>query len=61
MPTCAGSSAIGRTPRCSDHGITSSDAIRVFAGSNVETAVVPNVHAMMIDYDHVVRHYEIVE
>lgn len=38
------------------------DSIRAFAGPNAETAVVPdNVHAMMIDYDRVVRHYQIVE
>lgn len=38
------------------------DAIRAFAGPNAETAVVPdNVHAMMVDYDRVVRHYEVVE
>jgi len=38
------------------------DSIRAFAGANVETAVVPeNVHAMMIDYDRVVRHYELVD
>jgi heme-degrading monooxygenase HmoA len=38
------------------------DSIRAFAGPNAETAVVPaNVHAMMIDYDRVARHYEVVE
>ena len=38
------------------------DAIRAFAGNDVETAVVPQkVHDMMIDYDRVVRHFEIVE
>src|SRR5436853_4411944 len=36
-------------------------SIRAFAGANEETAVVPqNVHAMMIEYDRVVRHYEVV-
>lgn len=35
------------------------DAIRAFAGDDVETAVVPQkVQAMMVDYDRVVRHYE---
>jgi heme-degrading monooxygenase HmoA len=35
------------------------DAIRAFAGSNAETAVVPQkVHEMMVDYDRIVRHYE---
>jgi len=38
------------------------ESIRAFAGANVETAVVPeNVIAMMIEYDRVVRHYEVVE
>ena len=38
------------------------ESIRGFAGTNVETAVVPNkVGAMMIEYDRVVRHYEVVE
>jgi len=37
-------------------------AIVAFAGVDVETAVVPpEVHAMMIEYDRVVRHYEVVE
>jgi antibiotic biosynthesis monooxygenase (ABM) superfamily enzyme len=36
-------------------------AVRAFAGKNVELAVVPDkVQAMMLDYDRVVRHYEIV-
>ena len=36
------------------------DAIRAFAGDDVETAVVPaKVQAMMVDYDRVVRHYEV--
>ena len=35
-------------------------AIRAFAGDNVELAVVPEkVQAMMLDYDRVVRHYEV--
>ena len=38
------------------------ESIRGFAGSNAETAVVPEkVHAMMLEYDHTVRHYEVVE
>lgn len=38
------------------------DAIRAFAGDDVETAVVPaTVREMMIDYDRIVRHYEVVE
>lgn len=38
------------------------DSIRTFAGPNVETAVVPQkVQDMMIEYDSVVRHYEVVE
>jgi heme-degrading monooxygenase HmoA len=37
------------------------DAIKAFAGADVETAVVPpKAHDMMIDYDRVVRHYEVV-
>lgn len=37
-------------------------SIRGFAGANAETAVVPEkAAAMMIDYDRVVRHYEVVE
>jgi hypothetical protein len=37
-------------------------SIRGFAGSNAETAVVPEkAAAMMIDYDRVVRHYEVIE
>jgi hypothetical protein len=41
--------------------LTSVDAIRAFAGANAETAVVsPKVHDMMVDYDRVVRHYEVV-
>lgn len=38
------------------------ESIRGFAGSNAETAVVPErVRTMMIEYDHTVRHYEVVE
>jgi|SRR5438552_1083094 len=38
------------------------ESIRRFAGSNTETAVVPEkVREMMIEYDHTVRHYEVVE
>jgi heme-degrading monooxygenase HmoA len=38
------------------------DSIRAFAGNDVETAVVPDkVQAMMLEYDRVVRHYEIVD
>lgn len=38
------------------------DAIRAFAGANVETAVVPQkVQDMMVDYDRIVRHYEVVD
>lgn len=37
-------------------------AIEAFAGSNPEQAVVPEkVHAMMVEYDPTVSHYEIVE
>ena len=37
-------------------------SIRGFAGSNAETAVVPEkAAAMMIDYDRQVRHYEVIE
>lgn len=40
----------------------SMESIRGFAGANVETAVVPEkVREMMIEYDHTVHHYEIVE
>jgi len=38
------------------------DAIKQFAGTDVETAIVPlSVQEMMIDYDNRVRHYEIVQ
>jgi len=37
------------------------EAIRAFAGPNAESAVVPQkVHEMMVDYDRIVRHYEVV-
>jgi len=37
------------------------EAIHGFAGADAETAVVPPaVHDMMIEYDRVVRHYEVV-
>jgi len=37
------------------------ESIRAFAGPDAETAVVPaNVREMMIEYDRVVRHYEVV-
>ena len=36
------------------------DAIRAFAGAEVETAVVPQkVQDMMVAYDRTVRHYEV--
>lgn len=38
------------------------DAIRAFAGSDAETAVVPEkVQAMMLEFDRFARHYEVVE
>ncbi|HEY7643338.1 MAG TPA: antibiotic biosynthesis monooxygenase [Steroidobacteraceae bacterium] len=38
------------------------DAIRAFAGSDVESAVVPpKAQAMMIEYDSRARHYEVVD
>jgi heme-degrading monooxygenase HmoA len=38
------------------------EAIRQFAGDNVERAVVPPaVREMMREYDQVVRHYEIID
>jgi hypothetical protein len=38
------------------------DAIRSFAGSDVESAVVPDkVQKMMIEYDRRARHYEVVD
>jgi heme-degrading monooxygenase HmoA len=37
------------------------ESIRAFAGPDAETAVVPStVREMMIEYDRVVRHYEVV-
>jgi heme-degrading monooxygenase HmoA len=37
------------------------EAIHAFAGANAEAAVVPQkVHDMMVDYDRLVRHYEVV-
>jgi heme-degrading monooxygenase HmoA len=37
------------------------DAIRAFAGADVTIAVVPgNVQDMMVEYDKVAKHYEIV-
>ena len=41
---------------------TSMDAIRAFAGSNPEKAVVePGAIATLIDYDQTVRHYEVLD
>jgi len=38
------------------------EAIGAFAGADVETAVVPaKAQSMMIDFDRVVRHFEIVD
>ena len=38
------------------------DAITAFAGADVERAVVPAaVQEMLIDYDRVVRHYEVLD
>ena len=38
------------------------DAIRAFAGANINTAVVPEkAQQMMVDYDRVVRHFEVIE
>jgi len=40
---------------------SSIEAIREFAGAEAETAVVPpKVQAMMVEYDQMVRHYEVV-
>ena len=37
------------------------EAIHAFAGINAESAVVPaKIHDMMVEYDRVVRHYEVV-
>lgn len=39
---------------------TSIEAVRAFAGAEVETAVVPQkVQDMMVTYDRTVRHYEV--
>jgi heme-degrading monooxygenase HmoA len=36
------------------------EAVRAFAGADVEAAVVPRkVHDMMVAYDRTVRHYEV--
>jgi heme-degrading monooxygenase HmoA len=41
---------------------TSLDAVRAFAGDDLERAVVePGAIAALSDYDHTVRHYDIVE
>jgi heme-degrading monooxygenase HmoA len=38
------------------------ESIRAFAGSNVETAVVPQkAQHMMVEFDPIVRHYEVLE
>ena len=38
------------------------ESIRAFAGADVEIAVVPKkVQDMMVDYDRIVRHYEVEE
>jgi heme-degrading monooxygenase HmoA len=40
---------------------TSMDAVRAFAGANIDRAVVaPDAAAMLIDYDQRVHHYEVV-
>jgi heme-degrading monooxygenase HmoA len=40
----------------------SMEAIKRFAGMNAEVAVVPEeVRRMMIEYDRIVRHYEVAE
>jgi heme-degrading monooxygenase HmoA len=40
---------------------SSLEAIRQFAGAEAEAAVVPpKVQGMMAEYDHMVRHYEVV-
>ena len=37
------------------------ESIRAFAGEDIEAAVVPQVvQGMMLDYDRVVRHFEVV-
>ena len=41
---------------------TSLESIRAFAGGDIEAAVVPQiVQGMMLDYDRVVRHFEVVD
>lgn len=38
------------------------EVIHAFAGSKVDTAVVPvEAQQMLIEYDHTVRHYEVLE
>ena len=38
------------------------DSIRAFAGADVEASVVPQeVREMLIEFDQVVRHYEVVD
>ena len=40
---------------------TSIDAVKAFAGANIDRAVVaPDAAAMLIDFDHKVQHFEIV-
>lgn len=66
IPGFAGASILRRTvPEGVEFLIVtqweSLEAIRAFAGANAEDAVVPpKVQDMMIDYDRVVRHYEVV-
>lgn len=41
---------------------TSLDALRAFAGDDIESAVVPEpVQRMMVDYDRTARHFEVVD
>jgi len=41
---------------------SSIEAIRAFAGAEADLAVVPaNVQGMMVEYDQIVRHYEVVD
>jgi antibiotic biosynthesis monooxygenase (ABM) superfamily enzyme len=38
------------------------ESIRAFAGDDIEAAVVPQiVQGMMVDYDRVVRHFEVID
>jgi len=38
------------------------DSIRAFAGNDVESAVVPpRARALMVEYDHRARHYDVVD